>query len=389
MDLYNFKVINDSVGHDTGDKLLVSVAERLWGLLHPEDTLARFGGDEYTVLIEDIEDPADAVRVAERIVDGFREPFVVDGKEFFAAASIGIALSSASTTSSEELLRNADMAMYRAKEKGPLGYEVFDQSMYLEALRRLELENDLRRALEAEEFVVYYQPIVDLRSGEVQGVEALLRWNHPERGHLEPEEFVAVAEETGLIVPLGEAVLEEACRWGVRWQEEHPRIPPLLINVNLSAKQLQRPDLASTVEEVLQRTGLDAACLTLDITETVYIKVLEENTAVLNDLKRLGVKISIDDFGVGYSSSSYLKRLPADILKIDKSFVEGLGEDLEDTAIVRMVIELARTLGIEVIAEGVDREAVTILKEMGCDLAQGFFFSEPLPPEDVPRLLAG
>ena len=388
MDLYNFKVINDSVGHETGDKLLVSVAERLRSLLRPSDTLARFGGDEFTVLIEDIEDPADAMRVAERIVEGFREPFVLDGQEFFASASIGIALSSASTTNAQEVLGNADLAMYRAKESGPLGYEVFDQSMYLQAVGRLKLENDIRRAFLGGEFVVYYQPIVDLRSDEVQGVEALVRWNHPERGLLDPEEFIPVAEEIGLIVPMGEAVLEEACRWAVRWQEEHPRLSPLLMNVNISAKQLLRPDLITTVEGVLQRTGFDPACLTLDITETVYVKVLEGNTAALNDLRRLGVKISIDDFGVGYSSLSYLKRLPADILKLDKSFLEGLGEDLEDTAIVQMIIELAHTLGLEIIAEGVDSEAVTILKEMGCSLAQGFFFAEPLPPEEIPRLLA-
>jgi diguanylate cyclase (GGDEF)-like protein/PAS domain S-box-containing protein len=387
MDLYNFKLVNDSVGHDTGDKLLVGVAERLRSLLRPEDMLARFGGDEFTVLIEDIEDPADAMRVAERIVEGFREHFVLNGQEFFAAASIGIAYGSASTTSPEKLLRNADAAMYRAKERGPLGYEVFDQSMYLQAVRRLKLENDIRRAFLAGEFVVHYQPIVDLRSDEVQGVEALVRWNHPERGLLNPEEFVPVAEEIGLIVPMGEAVMEEACRLAVRWQEEHPRLSPLLMNVNLSAKQLQRPDLITTVEGVLQRTGLDPSLLTLDITETVYVRVLEGNTAALNDLRRLGVKISIDDFGVGYSSLAYLKRLPADILKLDKTFVEGLGEDLEDTAIVRMVIDLARTLGIEVIAEGVHSEAATILKEMGCNLAQGFFFAEPLPPEEVPRLL--
>jgi diguanylate cyclase (GGDEF)-like protein/PAS domain S-box-containing protein len=388
MDLYNFKLVNDSVGHDTGDKLLVGVAERLRSLLRPEDMLARFGGDEFTVLIEDIEDPAVAMRVAERIVEGFREHFVLNGQEFFAAASIGIAYGSASTTSPEKVLRNADAAMYRAKERGPLGYEVFDQSMYLQAVRRLKLENDIRRAFLAGEFVVHYQPIVDLRSDEVQGVEALVRWNHPERGLLNPEEFVPVAEEIGLIVPMGEAVLEEACRLAVRWQEEHPRLSPLLMNVNLSAKQLQRPDLITTVEGVLQRTGLDPSLLTLDITETVYVRVMEGNTAALNDLRRLGVKISIDDFGVGYSSLAYLKRLPADILKLDKSFIEGLGEDLEDTAIVRMVIDLARTLGIEVIAEGVHSEAATILKEMGCSLAQGFFFAEPLPPEEVPRLLA-
>jgi diguanylate cyclase (GGDEF)-like protein/PAS domain S-box-containing protein len=388
MDLHNFKVVNDSVGHEAGDKLLVAVAERLRSLLRPEDTFARFGGDEFTVLIEDVEYPADAVRVAKRIVESFRERFVLNDQEFFAAASIGIALSSASTTGPDELLRNADLAMYRAKERGPLGYEVFDQSMYLQALERLELENDIRGALEGEEFVVHYQPIVHLQSGDVQGVEALVRWNHPKRGLLDPEEFVPVAEEIGLIVPMGEAVLEEACRWAVRWQEEYPRIPPLLMNVNLSAKQLQRPNLTTTVEGVLHRTGLDPARLALDITETVYIKALEGNTAALNDLRRLGMKISIDDFGVGYSSLAYLKRLPADTLKIDKSFVKGLGEDLEGTAIVRMIIELAHTLGIEVIAEGVDSDMESLLKEMDCDLAQGFFFSEPVSPEDVPRFLA-
>lgn len=265
---------------------------------------------------------------------------------------------------------------------------MFDPAMYQRVVRRLELENNIRRAMEAEEFVLHYQPIVDLESGEVWGVEALVRWNHPERGLLDPDEFVQVAEESGLIVPLGESVLEEACRWVKEWQEDHPRIPPLVVSMNISARQLERPDIAQSIERVLRESGLEARYLRLDITETVYIKVLEGNTAVLDELKRMGVCISIDDFGTGYSSLAYLKRLPADALKIDKSFVKGLEEDIEDTAIVGMVIELAHTLGMEVIAEGVESEPqATLLKEMSCDLGQGFYFSKPLPPEAAAKFL--
>jgi predicted signal transduction protein with EAL and GGDEF domain len=311
--------------------------------------LARFGGDEFVVLIEDVEAPQDAVRVAERILEGLREPFVVSGRELFLRASIGIALGTARTKSPEDLIRDADTAMYEAKEAG-LSYRVFDPAMYERAVGRLEMENELRRAIEADEFVVHYQPIVSLRSGEVWGVEALVRWNHPERGLLDPWEFMAVAEQSGIVVPMGEGVLQEACRQAKEWQEEHPRIPPLVMSVNLSARQLQRPDIAQIVERVLKKTGLEARYLRLDITETVYIQVLEGNTQALDELTRMGVYISIDDFGMGYSSLAYLKRLPANALKVDKSFVKRLGEDVEDTAIVRMVIELAHTLGMEAIA---------------------------------------
>jgi diguanylate cyclase (GGDEF)-like protein/PAS domain S-box-containing protein len=387
LDLDNFKVINDSLGHELGDKLLVAMAERLRTCLRPEDTLARFGGDEFTVLLEEVANPKDAVRVANRVVERFRGPFILDGKEFFATASIGIAMGTAGTKNPEELLRDADTAMYKAKAEG-MDYRVFNPQMYLWAVNRLELENDLRRAIEAEEFNLHYQPIVNTESGEVRGVEALVRWNHPERGLLDPREFVPLAEESGLVIPMDEQVLEEACRQVKEWQEEHPRIPPVLINVNLSARQLQRPGLATTVEEVLQRTGLEATCLSLDITETVYIKALEGNTAALDELKGMGAKISIDDFGVGYSSLSYLKRLPADVLKIDKAFLKGLGEDVENTAIVRMAIELAHTFGMEVVAEGVeDRTQAALLREMGCDMAQGYYFSEPLPSEVAAEFL--
>jgi EAL domain-containing protein (putative c-di-GMP-specific phosphodiesterase class I) len=297
-------------------------------------------------------------------------------------------LGTARTKSAEDLLRDADTSMYWAKKQG-LGYRVFEPDMYEQALRRLRLENELQRALEADEFVVHYQPIVDFRTDEVRRVEALVRWRHPERGLLGPTEFVPVAEETGLIVPIGRWVLEEACKQAKVWQERHPRIAPLVMCVNLSIKQLQRPDLVETIERVLRETHLDAGCLSLDITESLYIEALESNIAGLDELKRLGVRLSIDDFGVGYSSLSYLKRLPADTLKIDKSFVKGVGENAEDTAIVRMVIELAQTLGMMVVAEGVESEGqAEQLKEMGCDLGQGYYFSKPLPLEAVSKFLA-
>ena len=388
MDLDNFKVVNDSLGHEIGDRLLKAVGERLRGSLRPEDTLARLGGDEFTVSVENVEDPADAARVAERSLEAFREPFVLEGQELFIKPSIGISLGEAGTTSPEEMMRDADTAMYRAKKEG-IGYRVFEPVMYEQALRRLKMENELQRAIRTEEFVVHYQPIVSLTDGEVRRVEALVRWEHPKRGLLDPAEFMPMAEQTGLVVPVGEGVLKEACRQGQRWREEHPSIKLPIVSVNLSARQLGHPDLVQTVEGALRETGFEANHLSLEVTETVYIKVLEGNTAVLEGLKRLGVCISIDDFGVGYSSLAYLKRLPADALKIDKSFVAGIGEDVEDTAIVEMIVGLAHTLGMEVIAEGVESgDQAQQLKEMGCDFAQGFYFSKPLPPEAVPRFLA-
>jgi diguanylate cyclase (GGDEF)-like protein/PAS domain S-box-containing protein len=381
MDLDNFKVVNDSLGHKLGDRLLVAAGERFRGCLRPEDTLARFGGDEFVVLVDDFENPEDAVRVAQRIVEAYREPLVLEGQEVFIKPSIGISLVSARTasTSSEEVLRDADIAMYRAKEEG-LGYRVFEPVMYEQALGRLKLENELQRAVELEEFVVYYQPIVDLQSGKVWGVEALVRWQHPERGLLEPKEFIAAAEQSGLIVPIGEFVLKQACEQAKEWQERYSRIQPLVMSVNLSARQLHCLDLARTVEGALQETGLEAGSLSLDITETVYVRASEGNIATLDELKRLGVHISIDDFGVGYSSLSYLKRLPADDLKLDQSFVAGIRKNAKDTAIVQTVIDLSHTLGMKVVAEGVENtDQAEQLKEMGCELAQGYHYAGPLP----------
>ena len=389
MDLDDFKDVNDSLGHGPGDMLLVAVAERLRGCLRPEDTLARFGGDEFVVLLEDVEDPSEAVRVAERIVDEVSDPFVLEGRELYVSFSIGIAQGNARTKSPLDLLRDADTAMYRAKSEHA-DHRVFDPAMYERAVKRLELENDLRRGVEAQEFVAHYQPIVDLETGETWGMEALLRWKHPERGLLEASEFMAGFEESGLAIPAGERVLEEACVQALRWQEQHPLTPPLVVSVNLSAVQLERSDLARIGAEVLGKTGLDPRRLSLDVTETAYIRILEERIATLDRLKELGVGVSIDDFGVGYSSLSYLKRLPADILKIDRSFVRGVGEVEEDTAIVRMVVDLAHTLGMKVVAEGIEEwEQAALLAEMGCDMGQGFYFSRPLSPEAVPEFLAG
>jgi diguanylate cyclase (GGDEF)-like protein/PAS domain S-box-containing protein len=389
MDLDRFKVVNDSLGHEMGDLLLTVVAQRLGRCLRPEDTLARFGGDEFVVLIEAIDDSVEAVQVAERITQELRRPFIMEGRELYVTASIGISLGDARTHDPDGLLREADTAMYRAKDEGGT-YTIFDPTMYDRAFRRLEVENDLRRAIEQEEFIVHYQPIVRLDDdGDVWRIEALVRWNHPERGLLDPDEFVPVAEESGLVVPMGEQVLEQACRRAVEWQRQFPRSTPLVMCVNLSARQLSRPDLAETVERVLGETGLKGSHLTLDITETVYVKALAASTTILDRLRGLGVGFSIDDFGTGYSSLSYLKRLPADAIKIDKSFVKGLGYDVEDTAVVRMIIELTHTLGREVVAEGVESaEQAWLLKEMGCDFAQGYHFAQPLLPEEIPALLS-
>jgi EAL domain-containing protein (putative c-di-GMP-specific phosphodiesterase class I) len=340
------------------------------------------------VLLEDAQNPDEPVRVAQRIIDVLTNPFLLNGKELYARASIGIAMGGERTTDPSDLLRDADTAMYRAKEEGS-GYSVFDPAMHERAIGRLEAENDLRRAVETGEFVVHYQPIVGLQSGRPFAFEALVRWDHPERGLLNPDEFVPLADESGLVVPMGERVLREACLRAREWQAEYPCLPPLMMCVNLSARQLTRPDLAEMVEGILKETGLEGRCLTLDVTETVYVSTLEGNTMDLDRLRSMGVRISLDDFGTGYSSLSYLKRLPADAIKIDKSFVRGLGEDVEDTAIVGMVVELAHTFGMEAIAEGVETEAqAELLREMGCDFAQGFHISKPLLPDDVSRLLA-
>ncbi|MDQ3862777.1 MAG: EAL domain-containing protein, partial [Actinomycetota bacterium] len=388
MDLDNFKVINDSLGHRVGDLLLVVVAQRLRRCLRPEDTLARFGGDEFVVLLEDVEKPVDALRVAGRITDELRRPFTVEGRELFVTASIGIALGDARAKDPQGLVQDADTAMYRAKEEGS-DYKVFDPAMYERAMERLELENDLRRALENEEFTIYYQPRFRLgQSDRIEGVEALVRWEHPNRGLLLPDDFVPIAEETGLIIPIGGWVIREACRQAKEWQERYPSEPPLSMCVNLSAGQVRRPSLLRDVGSILLETGLKANSLILEITEGALLKDTAMIATIFRELKALGVRLAIDDFGKEYSSLSYLGRLPLDALKIDDSFVESLGESPTNRTIVEAVISLTHSLGLEVVGEGVESaEQLERLRRMGCDLVQGYHLARPSPSEEVEWLL--
>jgi diguanylate cyclase (GGDEF)-like protein len=326
MDLDGFKNVNDSLGHEAGDELLVAVAERLKNRLRPEDVLARFGGDEFAVLLEEAADASEAVRVAQRIVESLREPLTVDRHRLTISTSVGIALDTAHTNGPEGMLRDADAAMYRAKEQCPGRYAVFDPAMHARAQERLELEAELRQGLDQGEFVLHYQPEVSLHDWSLVGFEALLRWQHPAKGLLQPSNFVPVAEETDLIVPIGRWVLEEACRQAKRWEEEHPSASPATMEVNLSSRQLARRGLVKDVDEALTRAELKGHSLGLDITETVLIEASEHNAQELDALKEMGIRLYLDDFGTGYSSPSYLKRLPVDRVKIDKSFVKRLGE---------------------------------------------------------------
>jgi diguanylate cyclase (GGDEF)-like protein len=389
LDLDRFKVINDGLGHEAGDQLLRAAADRITGVLRPEDTVARFGGDEFTILCEDLGGERDITLIAERIGAALAPAFELTHGEIFVTASIGIALATESHQSPDELVRDADAAMYRAKERGKARYELFDEAMHTRAVRRLDTENALHRAVERGEFRLHYQPEVDVESGQIVGVEALIRWEHPERGLVNPLEFIAVAEDTGLIVPIGNWVLEESCRQARAWRSAHPDLPPLLACVNLSARQLGRPDLVDSIARILEETGTNPGDLCLEITESVLMEDVESTLGALSALKTLGVKLSVDDFGTGYSSLSYLKRFPVSLLKVDKSFIDGLGRDTEDTAIVEAVIGLAHALGLTAVAEGVEtKEQLAHLNILGCDLYQGYYFSRPRPAEELASLLA-
>jgi diguanylate cyclase (GGDEF)-like protein/PAS domain S-box-containing protein len=389
MDLDGFKTINDSLGHEAGDRFLVTVAERLKNRLRPEDVLARFGGDEFAVLLEDVANVTEAIWVAQRIAEGLQEPLAVNSHQVSVSTSVGIALGSANTNDDPEgMLRKADAAMYQAKEQGPGRYAVFDPAMQERAQERLELEAELRKALERGEFLLYYQPEVSLRDGTIVGFEALLRWQHPQRGLLKPQAFMPLAEETDLIVPIGRWVLEEACGQAKRWEEERPCAPPATIEVNLSSRQLVRRGLTRTIEEVLTRADIEAHRLALDLTETTLIKASEDNAQALDALKKMGIRLHLDDFGTGYSSLSYLKRFPVDRVNVDKSFVKGLGENATDTALVRMSVDLCHTMGVEVLAEGVETsEQAALLRDMGCDMGQGYYFAQPLLGEELAERL--
>ena len=390
VDLDYFKIINDSLGHKAGDQLLTVVAERLRACLRPADTAARLGGDEFVVLLDNVMGVDDAISVAERITEALGVPIELGERQVVVGTSVGIALSEDHESQPDVMLRNADVAMYEAKKEGKGRYKVFDPGMIAQALRRLELENDLRRAIGQEELRLYYQPKVLLGTGSITGVEALVRWEHPTRGMLLPEEFIPLAEETGLIVPLGWWVLQEACRRTREWGEQYHTAFPLDISVNLSVKQFQEPDLVRKLAGMLREVGLEPSCLQLEITESVVMEDSEYAAGLLRGLKGIGVKLALDDFGTGYSSLSLLHRFPLDELKIEKEFVDGLAQNDQDATIVKAVIDLAHELGMQIVAEGVETiEQLTRLREMGCDQAQGYYFWESLPDEETATLLAG
>ncbi|MDP2877315.1 MAG: EAL domain-containing protein [Holophaga sp.] len=388
LDLDRFKVVNDSLGHESGDHLLVQVAKRLRGCLRPEDTVARLGGDEFVILFEDLVSINDGLNVAERVSESMKAPFRLDAQEIYATCSMGLALCTLASTSPSDLVRDAEVAMYRAKARGEGGIEIFDPSMNSQALERFQIEGELRRALERNEFILFYQPLISLRTGLIEGWEALIRWKHPEKGMVPPLNFIPLAEETGLIVPIGKWVIEEAIRQATAWHNGFPSEPPRLMNVNISGRQFQHRELVTTVTEALDITGFEASCLKLEITESVMMRDPLASLEAMKVFRGLDIHLVIDDFGTGYSSLSYLKRFPVDTLKVDKSFVDGLGKDAESTAIVGAVISLAKSLGMRVTAEGIEtKEQLEMLRALNCDQGQGYFFSRPLPAAQAEELL--
>ena len=406
IDVDEFKIINDSLGHAAGDDLLIQIGQRLKESVRRadtvsrprtsdvpdrpanDDTLARLGGDEFTILLDDIRDPIEAVRVAERVQAELAIPFVVNQQEIVISASIGIAASTSPHTHAEDLLRDADIAMYRAKRAGKACCEVSDTAMHENAVKRLQLETDLRKALDQGEFRVYYQPIVSLQTGKITGFEALTRWQRPE-GILPPIAFIAVAEETGLIIPMNRQLLREACQHLRSWQSEFPSDPPLTMSVNMTSREFAQPDLAGEIRKSMEQTGIDPGCLQLEIIETIAMGDAEKSGHVLAQLKALGVRLSIDDFGTGYSSLSRLRRIPVDTLKIDRAFISNMDSDKENREIVRAIIVLAHNLGLKVVAEGTETEQhINLLKQFNCEMAQGYLFSRPADDQTMLKLLA-
>jgi diguanylate cyclase (GGDEF)-like protein/PAS domain S-box-containing protein len=384
LDLDHFKVINDNRGHEVGDTVLVRMAARLRTALRPEDTASRFGGDEFVVLLEDIENERHAVDIADRLARSVAEPIELEGGDIVATTSVGIAVAQGTAESPEAVVRDADAAVYRAKERGRARYELFDRAMRKRAAKRLRTETDLRRAIEHGQLRLDFQPLVDIDDGRIRSVEALVRWDHPERGLLLPEEFIPVAEETGLIGPLGSWVLEEACQQASTWCPSTPEGTAPSISVNLSAGQLARPDFEDTVARVLDETRVDSSRLIFEITETVLMERAPSILDILRRLREIGVHLAIDDFGTGYSSLHYLKRFSVDALKVDRSFVKDLGSNLDDSAIVGAVVSLAHSLGLFAIAEGVEtKKQLSQLRRLGCDLAQGFYFAPPQPADEL------
>jgi len=399
IDIDEFKVFNDSLGYLAGDELLIQVARRLSSSVrssdtishhknNPEDAVARPGGDEFALLASELRHPSDAVRMAIRLQERLAQPFAVSGREITISASIGVAFSGDRAVDAKDMLRNAEIAMYRAKRAGKARYEVFDAAMQVEAVKRLQLESDMRMAVENREFLVYYQPIVSLRTREIVSVEALSRWGRP-TGVVMPSEFIPVAEETGLILPINHQLLCEACEQVHRWQSQYPERSSLRLNVNITAKQLAQPDLARQFCDALQKTGLAASSVDIEITEGIAMLDAARSAQVLSELSALGMRVSIDDFGTGYSSLSRLQRFAVDGLKIDRSFIFNLDLDKDSREIVRLVIVLAHNLGLKVTAEGIENEEqMRILTELGCDHGQGYLFSRPVAPDGIQPILA-
>jgi diguanylate cyclase (GGDEF)-like protein/PAS domain S-box-containing protein len=387
LDMDRFKVLNDSLGHPAGDKILIAISQRLKESLRPGDTVARLGGDEFAILLEDLKDKEEALQISGRVIEKLRLTFDLDGQEIFVTVSLGITFSTMGYDNPENLLRDADIAMYQAKANGCDRYEVFDTGMYDNAVARLQLETDLRQAMKQEEFRLHYQPIVSVKTGKITGVEALIRWQHPERGLVSPLEFIPTAEETGIILPMGEWVISEATHQLSRWQEKFPSTPPLTVSVNISSRQLL-PDLVMYIKKVIRKSGIKPSSLILEITESILMESAEIVAPMLIQLKGLGVKLHIDDFGTGYSSLSYLHRFPVDVLKIDRSFVSRIGSKGDNLEIVKAITTLAHSLEMQVIAEGVEtEEQIEKLRELKCEFIQGFCYSKPLEAEIFEDLL--
>ena len=390
LDIDRFKLVNDSLGHNLGDKLLVEFASRIQDSLRDVDTLARFGGDEFVILLEDIEDENYAVLIAERLQKSLIPPFEIKGNDIYAPASFGIVLNTKIYDDPEIIIRNADAAMYHAKEKGRSQFKIFDKTLHEKALSLLQIETDLRKAIENKEFDLYYQPIVSLDNISILGFEALIRWNHPTRGLVYPDSFIPVAEETGLIIPIGRWVLKKACRDLRRWDEQLESKLPLFMSVNISSKQFLRPSLIDDIKAILDETGLSPDKLKLEITETALMEDVHETIPLIQRLKDLGVQIVIDDFGTGYSSMSYLQQLPIDTLKVDQSFISRIenSNDDENRSIVETIVSLALKLGLKVVAEGVEtNKQHSVLSQMNCQMAQGYLFSRPLKKEKMDELI--
>ncbi|MGB8702674.1 MAG: EAL domain-containing protein [Thermosynechococcaceae cyanobacterium] len=389
LDCDRFKVINDSLGHQIGDQLLISIAHRLEQVLRAGDVIARLGGDEFAILFENMLSLAEVENVASRINWELAKSFILEGHTVYISASIGIALNSDATLSPEDLLRDADNAMYRAKAQGKSQYVVFENEMRAQVQARLQIETDLRKALESNQFKLYYQPIVSIETGALKGLEALIRWQHPQKGLISPADFIPIAEETGLIVPIGDWVLLQACGQLQTWQQNFSGIESLSVSVNLSRKQFSQPTLGSYVHSVLEKTQLLPCNLKLEITETMIVEDMQSAQTILQELKALGLQIQIDDFGTGYSSLSFLHNFSLNTLKIDRSFVWSLGDETEGNKIVQLIIMLAHNLGMTAIAEGVEtHEQLQRLRDFNCDSGQGYLFAKPLPPEGVEALLA-